>query len=54
MRIWKILGVAGLLGLATAGATVGTKTVQRQRREYRDADPVQLRNLLHDRLNAAD
>jgi hypothetical protein len=54
MRIWKVLGVAGLVGLATAGATVGTQTVKRQRREFREADPVELRDRLHDRLRSAD
>ncbi|MFT7394478.1 MAG: hypothetical protein ACI83Y_002156 [Candidatus Azotimanducaceae bacterium] len=53
MRIWKILGVAGLVGLAAAGATVGTQKVQRQRRNYREADPGELRNRLHERLRAA-
>lgn len=38
MRIWKILGVAGFVGLAAAGATVGTQKVQQQRRDYREAD----------------
>ncbi len=53
MRIWKLLGVAGLIGLTAAGVTVGTQTVKRQRREIHEADPEELRNRLHERLHAA-
>ncbi|MFT6392001.1 MAG: hypothetical protein ACJA14_001518 [Ilumatobacter sp.] len=53
MRIWKILGVAGLLGMAAAGATVGTQTIKRQRREFSEANPDELRDRLHERLHAA-
>ncbi len=53
MRMWKILGVAGPIGLTAAGVTVGTKTVNRQRREIREADPEELRDRLHARLSAA-
>ena len=54
MRIWKVLGLAGLIGLAAAGVTVGTQTVKRQRREIREADPEELRNRLHERLSSAE
>lgn len=53
MRIWKIVGLAGLVGVTIASVAVGTRTVQRQRREYRDADVDELRSRLHERLAAA-
>ena len=53
MRVWKILGVAGLIGLTATGVTMGTQTISRQRREVREADPEELRNRLHARLQAA-
>jgi hypothetical protein len=50
MRWWKIVGLAGLIGATAAGVAVGTRRVQRQRREYRDADVDELRSRLHERL----
>jgi hypothetical protein len=42
---WKLLGVAGLAGVAATGAVVA-----RKRREQRDVDPDELRRRLHGRL----
>ena len=44
------MGLAGLIGATAAGVAVGTRKVQRQRREYRDADVDELRSRLHERL----
>ena len=54
MRAWKIVGLAGIVGATAAGVAVGTRAVQRHRREYREADPYELRDRLHARLAAAD
>lgn len=53
MRMWKIFGMAGLIGLTAASVKVGSQTVKRQRREIREADPAELRDRLHARLRAA-
>jgi hypothetical protein len=53
VRLWKILGLAGLVGVVAVGVTVGAKRVQRQRREFVDADPAELRDRLHARFAAA-
>ncbi|HSJ90865.1 MAG TPA: hypothetical protein VK917_02280 [Ilumatobacter sp.] len=53
MRVWKILGLAGLVGITAAGVAAGAKAAQRQRREYRDADVDELRASLRARLAAA-
>ena len=46
MRIpWKLLGVAGLAGVAATGVVVA-----RRRRAQRDYDPGELRDRLHQRL----
>ena len=42
MRVWKIVGLAGIVGATVAGAAIGTRSVQRQRREYREADVDEL------------
>lgn len=52
--MWKILGLAGVLGATVVGVTAGTRAVQRHRREYREADTDELRRRLHDRLDAAN
>ena len=44
MRLWKLLGVAGLAGVAATGAVLARK--ERQRRAY-TADDVRAR--LHER-----
>jgi hypothetical protein len=45
---WKIIGVAGLAGVAATGAVVA-----RRRRAQRDYDPDELRGRLHARLAEA-
>jgi hypothetical protein len=45
---WKLLGVAGLAGVAATGAVVA-----RKRRTQRDYDPDELRARLHSRLAEA-
>jgi hypothetical protein len=42
---WKLLGVAGLAGVAATGVVVA-----RKRRAQRDYQPDELRERLHDRL----
>ncbi len=49
MRVpWKIIGLAGVAGVAATGIVVA-----RKRRVQRDYDPVDLRQRLHDRLAEA-
>jgi hypothetical protein len=49
MRIpWKIIGLAGLAGVAATGVVVA-----RRRRAHRDVDPDELRARLHQRLAEA-
>ena len=49
MRIpWKVVGLAGVAGVAAGGAVVA-----RRRRSHRDYDPDELRARLHDRLRQA-
>ena len=46
MRIpWKVIGLAGLAGVAATGVVVA-----RKRRAHRDLDPDELRERLHQRL----
>jgi len=46
MRIpWKLIGLAGLAGVAATGVVVA-----RRRRAHRDYDPEELRERLHRRL----
>jgi hypothetical protein len=46
MRVpWKLIGLAGLAGVATTGVVVA-----RKRRAERDYDPDELRDRLHRRL----
>lgn len=54
VRLWKILGLAGLVGVTAVGVAAGAKAVQRQRREYREADTDELRTRLQARLAEAD
>jgi hypothetical protein len=50
MRLpWKLLGLAGLAGVAAGGAVV-----ERRRRAHRDYDPDELRERLHRRLAEID
>jgi hypothetical protein len=48
MRWWKVLGLATLAGVVTAGVVA-----QRKRRAYRSYDTDELRSRLHARLAAA-
>ena len=45
MRLWKIIGLATLAGVAAAGVAV-----ERRRRIYRSYDTDELRSRLHARL----
>ena len=45
---WKLIGAAGLAGVAATGVIVA-----RKRRTQRDYDPDQLRERLHSRLAGA-
>lgn len=49
MKLWKILGLAGLAGVAATGFVV-----VRRRRAYREADTTELRSRLRSRLAEAD
>jgi hypothetical protein len=42
---WKLLGLAGVAGVAATGVVVA-----RKRREHQDMDPDELRDRLHQRL----
>jgi hypothetical protein len=42
---WKLLGLAGVAGVAATGVVVA-----RKRREHQDLDPDELRERLHSRL----
>ncbi|MGI9622843.1 MAG: hypothetical protein ACR2PK_08410 [Acidimicrobiales bacterium] len=46
MRLWKVLGIAGIVGIAAGGAVVARRR-QRQWHEY-DADEIRAR--LHERF----
>jgi hypothetical protein len=45
MRLWKVLGVATIAGVAAAGVVA-----TRKRRAYRAIDTDELRSRLHERL----
>jgi hypothetical protein len=45
---WKLIGAAGLAGVAATGVVVA-----RRRRAHRDYDPDELRTRLHERLAEA-
>ena len=49
MQGWKLVGLAGVAGVAAAGVVAA-----RRRRAWDEADPDELREKLHDRLEAAD
>ena len=48
MNLWKVLGLAGLAGVATAGVIIARE--QRQRAEL---EPEEIRARLHQRLAEA-
>ena len=54
MNIWKLVGLAGIVGVTAVGIAAGTATVRRRRREFVDADPDELRTRLHERLREAE
>ena len=50
MRVpWKLVGLAGLAGVAATGVVVA-----RRRRTHRNYDPDELRARLHERLAEAE
>ena len=49
MRWWKVLGLAGVAGVAATGVAVARS--ERQRRSY---PPDEIRSKLHERLAQAD
>lgn len=49
MRLWKILGLAGLVGVAASGAVLAR--AERRRRAY---SPEEIRDRLHARLAEAE
>jgi len=53
MRIWKWVGLAGIVGVAAVGIAAGRATVIRKRREFIEANPDELRTRLHERLREA-
>jgi hypothetical protein len=46
---WKLIGLAGVAGVAATGAVVAYR-----RREHHEYDPDELRDRLHERLRAVD
>ena len=55
MRIWKLVGLAGVVGVAAVGIAAGTSAVsKRKQREFVDANPDELRSRLHERLREAE
>ena len=54
MRVWKWVGLAGIVGAAAVGIAAGTANVRRRRRELVDANPDELRERLHERLREAE
>jgi len=48
MRWWKVVGLAGLAGVATTGIVLAR--AERQRRAY---TPAEIRDRLHERVSAA-
>ena len=49
MRLWKLLGLAGLAGVAATGVVIARG--ERQRRAY---TPEEIRSRLHERVAALD
>lgn len=45
MRLWKVLGLAGLAGVAASGAIIA-----RDQRQRAQLSPEQVRDRLHERL----
>lgn len=53
MNVWKIIGLAGVVGVAALGVAAGAGAVQRKQREFVDAPSGELRDRLRERLLAA-
>jgi hypothetical protein len=54
MRIWKLVGLAGVVGIAAVGIAAGTSAAsKRKRREFVDANPDELRVRLQQRFSEA-
>lgn len=51
-RAWKIIGLAGIVGVA--GAATGVVVSRRRHREWDEVDPDDLRDRLHARLAEAE
>ena len=49
MKLWKILGIAGLTGVAASGAIIA-----REQRKRAQVTPDDVRRQLHDRLADLD
>lgn len=49
VKLWKVLGLAGLAGVAATGFVV-----VRRRRAFREVDTVELRDRLRERLAEAE
>ncbi|MGH9116674.1 MAG: hypothetical protein ACRD0A_01975 [Acidimicrobiales bacterium] len=49
MRAWKVIGLAGLIGVAATGVVVA-----RRRRRHREYEPDELPERLHQRLAEVD
>lgn len=49
MKLWKVLGLAGVAGVAATGAIVARN--ERRRRAY---TPDEIRTRLHERVEAAE
>ena len=50
MRIWKWVGLAGIVGVAAIGITAGTVALKRPPREFIDVDHQELHLRLQQRL----
>lgn len=49
MKVWKLLGVAGLAGVAATGVIIA-----REQRQRAQLEPEEIRRRLHERLEQAD
>ena len=49
MKLWKVLGIAGLAGVAATGAIMA-----RDQRRRSQLEPEEIRNRLHQRLEQAE
>jgi hypothetical protein len=49
VKLWKWVGLAGVVGITVGAAAVG----RHRRREWNDYDPDEVRSRLHERFAAA-